>query len=58
MAYADDSPNESMSRNPIKGGWTTEHAAAALVIGALLLLILIGRGFRGVSVGGVAVGVR
>lgn len=44
--------------NPIKGGFTVEHAAAALTLGALVLLWLIGRGFRGVSVGGVAVGVR
>jgi hypothetical protein len=44
--------------NPIKGGFTVEHAAGALVLGALVLLWLIGRGFRGVSVGGVNVGVR
>lgn len=35
----------------------TPTAAAALVIGCLLFLILIRRGFRGVSVGGVSVGV-
>jgi hypothetical protein len=40
--------------NPIKGtGFTTEHATAAIVIGALVLLILIRRGFRGLSVPGV-----
>lgn len=39
-------------------GLTPERAAAGLVIGALILLILIRRGFRGVSVGGVHVGVR
>lgn len=40
------------------GGFTTEHAAAAIVIGALVALVLIRRGFRGVSVGGVSVGIR
>lgn len=35
----------------------TPTAAAALVIGSLLFLILIRRGFRGVSVAGVSVGV-
>lgn len=44
--------------NPIKGGFSVEHATAALTLGALLLLWLIGRGFRGVSVGGVGVSVR
>jgi hypothetical protein len=39
-------------------GLSTEHAAAVVVIGALAVLILIRRGFRGVSVGGVSVGVR
>lgn len=36
----------------------TPTAAAALVIGSLIFLILIRRGFRGVSVGGVSVGVN
>lgn len=36
----------------------TPHAAAILVIGALAFLVLINRGFRGVSVGGVSVGVK
>jgi len=35
----------------------TPTAAAALVIGSLLFLILVRRGFRGVSVAGVSVGV-
>lgn len=35
----------------------TPQAAAAIVIGALLFLFLIKRGFRGLSVGGVSVGV-
>lgn len=39
-------------------GFTTEHAAAAIVIASLVALVLIRRGFRGVSVGGVSVGVR
>lgn len=39
-------------------GITTEHATAAVVIGALVFLILIRRGFRGISIGGVSAGVR
>lgn len=35
----------------------TPTAAAALVIGSLVFLILVRRGFRGVNVGGVSVGV-
>lgn len=40
------------------GGLATEHAAAVLVFGSLLFLILVRRGFSGVSVGGVGVSVR
>lgn len=36
----------------------TPAAAAAVVIGALVFLILVKRGFRGISAGGVSVGVR
>jgi hypothetical protein len=36
----------------------TPQAAAAVVIGALVFLILVNRGFRGVSVAGVSVGVK
>lgn len=36
----------------------TPSAAAMLVIGSLVFLILIRKGFRGVSVGGVSVGVK
>jgi hypothetical protein len=39
-------------------GVTTEHAAGAIVIGALVLLILVRRGFRGVSAGGVGISVK
>lgn len=53
MSYS--SAEDSM--NPIKGGLTTEHWQAIITIGALVLLWLIGRGFRGVNVGGVSVGV-
>ncbi len=39
--------------NPVKmGGLSTEHAAAVLVIGALVALVAIRGGFRGVSVSG------
>lgn len=45
--------------NPVKGsGLSTEHATAALVIGALVGLYFIRRGFRGISAGGISVGVR
>lgn len=45
--------------HPVKDtGFTTEKAAAVVVIGALVFLILVKRGFRGVSAGGVSVGVR
>jgi hypothetical protein len=44
---------------PVKGqGFTTEYATAAVVFGALLFLIMVRRGFRGVSAGGVSVGIR
>lgn len=37
---------------------TTPYAAAAIVLGSLAFLMLVKRGFRGVSAGGVSVGVR
>lgn len=53
MAYG---PDNSME-NPIPaGGKSTEYSAAFLVIGALVALIMINRGFRGVSVSGVSGG--
>lgn len=36
----------------------TPRAAAGVVIGALVFLILVRRGFRGVNLGGVGVSVR
>lgn len=44
--------------NPVENqtGGNTEYSAAALVIGALVALVLINRGFRGVSVSGVSGG--
>lgn len=49
MEYAED------RRNPVTnaGGVTTERAVAGLVIGCLIALILIRRGFRGVGIPGV-----
>jgi hypothetical protein len=46
--------------HPVKGvqTLTTEHAAAIVVIGALVALMAIRRGFRGVNLGGVSVGVK
>lgn len=53
MPQAQDQPN------PITNGalLDTPKAVWIIVVGALLALILIRRGFRGVSVGGVSVGV-
>lgn len=56
MEYSD---NGNLVNPVVDGrGLSTEHAAAVLVIGALAILILIRRGFRGVSVGGVGVSIR
>lgn len=46
--------------NPVKAtGISTEHVVAGLVLGCLLALILIRRGFRGVGVPGIgSVGLR
>jgi len=53
MPYA---PDTEMV-NPVKSnGMTTEKMAGVLVIGALVALIAINRGFRGVSVGRVTGG--
>ncbi len=39
--------------NPVKSaGMSTEYAAGVIVIGALIFLIAINRGFRGVSISG------
>jgi hypothetical protein len=51
MDYSDVS--QSGSGNVKFGGVSTEYAAAAIVIGALIALILLRRGFRGVSIPGV-----
>jgi hypothetical protein len=43
--------NATGATQPLKGqGLTTEQAAAALVIGSLVALIAVRRGFRGLSV--------
>lgn len=39
-------------------GLTTERAAAVVVFACLTFLIMVRRGFRGVSVGGLSVGVK
>jgi hypothetical protein len=45
--------------HPVKGqGFTTEYASAALVFGALIFLIMVRRGFRGASIGGISVAVK
>lgn len=40
------------------GSLSTEHAAGIIVIGSLLFIILVRRGFRGVNVGGVGVSIK
>ena len=42
--------------NPIDvQGFTTEHAAAAIVLGAMVALWAIRRGFRGINIAGAGV---
>lgn len=53
QVYSDD------GMNPVKGtGLTTAHATAVVVLGALAFLMLVKRGFRGVSAGGFSIGVK
>lgn len=49
---------ESNMENPVAGNFSPEHAAAAVVIGSLVALILIRRGFRGVNAGGIGVSIK
>lgn len=45
--------------NPVKAnGITTAYASGIVVLGALLFLVLVKRGFRGVSAGGVSLGIK
>lgn len=46
--------------NPVSGvsGLTTPRASAVVVIGALVLLILIRKGFTGASLAGISVNVK
>lgn len=55
MAYG---PDSSMDNPVSTSTGNTEYSTAAIVIGSLIALILIARGFRGVNVGGVSVGVK
>jgi hypothetical protein len=50
--------SDDYGQSPVTNGLTTSHAAGVVVIGSLLMLILIRRGFRGVSVLGAGVSVR
>lgn len=55
MAYGPDQVGENpVSSNSVN----TEYATAAIVIGCVVALIMIARGFRGINVGGVSVGVQ
>lgn len=40
------------------GGWDTQHMAAVVVFSAILFLVLIRKGFRGLNVGGLSVNVK
>jgi hypothetical protein len=53
--YADETtyPNPVMAN-----GWDSPQWAGVLVISSMLFLYLIRKGFRGVNVGGLSVGVR
>ena len=55
MANNDGNYMGGVYQHPVKGvtGLSTEHAAGIIVIGSLVVLILIRRGFRGVTVPGV-----
>lgn len=55
MAYGPDMDIDE----PVAGAsQNVEYTTAAIVIGALAALVMISRGFRGINVGGVNVGVR
>lgn len=49
VSYADENVNPVSGAN----GITTERATAGIVIGCLIALILLRRGFRGANVSGV-----
>lgn len=52
-------PYADSPTNPIKGGGVdSPQMAGAIIIGALVFLFLVRRGFRGASVGGISVGVK
>lgn len=51
--------NNGYEEYPVNAsGLSTEHAAAVIVIGCLLALIAIRKGFTGINVGGLTVGVK
>jgi hypothetical protein len=51
--------SDDYGQSPVHNtGFTSSHAAGVVVIGALFFLIMIRRGFRGVSVLGAGVSVR
>jgi hypothetical protein len=54
MAYGDDAGQYGDSFKGL-GGFTTAHSAGVIVVGSLVALILIRRGFRGFSAGGAGV---
>ena len=51
-------PSNPEDRTNSGGGIQTEHVVAGIVIGCLVALILLRRGFRGVNVGGLSVGIK
>lgn len=56
MDYSDNTNVHNVGNTT--GFFNTEHATGLIVVGALVGLILIRRGFRGVSAGGFSVTVK
>lgn len=51
--------NDDRLTNPIMGGgWDTQHMAAVVVFGSMLILFAIRRGFRGLNAGGISIGIK
>lgn len=54
MAYGTDGDGYGQSFHGMNG-FSTAHSAGIIVVGSLVFLILIRRGFRGISAGGAGV---
>lgn len=56
--YTDETTYPNPVGNAPGPGWDSPQAAAVIVLGSMLFLYAIRRGFRGVSVGGVGLNIR